>query len=325
MELNAENVAGYLEGRGITCCGASELGGGVSNSVLQIDTADGFFILKQALPRLRVKDEWLADRSRIFRESAALEEAARLLPPGSVPQVLWTDRANHAFAMQAVPGLSWKEMLFAGVVSPETARQVGSLLGQFINSTWQRSDLREQYGDQTAFDQLRIDPYYRTIAARHADVAGRVRNLIEESAARRVCLVHGDFSPKNLLLCDGRVYLIDFEVVHFGDPTFDAAFLLNHLAIKRLVLRSAARSLTDAMRSYWTALASSLPAAAYPWFWPATAKHLGCLMLARVDGKSPVEYIKDDPTRSALRAWAKTLIFDPPQDLEALLRSNAAV
>lgn len=324
MELNSRNVVEYLRTRGIACCGATELGGGVSNRVFHVETSERDFILKQALPRLRVKDEWLADRSRIFRESAALEEAARLLPGGSVPAVLWTDRDNYAFAMEAIPGLSWKETLFAGAVSSKTAAQAGTLLGQLITSTWQRDDLRELYGDQTAFDQLRIDPYYRTIATRHTDVAARVRELMKESAARRVCLVHGDFSPKNLLLYDERVYLIDFEVVHFGDPTFDSAFLLNHLVIKRLVLRSVSEALSNAIRSYWTALTSHLPTDAQPWFWSATAKHLGCLMLARVDGKSPVEYIKDNFTRNALRAQAKALIFKPPADLDALLQSETA-
>jgi aminoglycoside phosphotransferase (APT) family kinase protein len=319
MELNVDNVAEYLRERNIDCCGASELGGGVSNCVLHIKTLDCPFILKQALPRLRVEDEWLADRSRIYREISALEESARILPGGSVPRVLWTDPDNYAFAMEAVPGSSWKEEIFAGTVSTETAALVGTLLGLFIAATWQRSELRERYGDQTAFYQLRIDPYYRTIAARHGDVASRVRQLIEESAARRVCLVHGDFSPKNLLIHNGRVYLIDFEVVHFGDPAFDAAFMLNHLAIKRLVLRPAASDLTNAIRGYWTALNKLLPADARPWFWPATARHLGCLMLARLDGKSPVEYIKDERTRSILRKLARSLIFDPPVDLEALL------
>ena len=128
------------------------------------------FILKQSPSQLRVKDQWLADRSRIFREMESLIDTALILPQGSVPEVLWADKANYLFAMTAVRGLCWKNELMAGRIDSAIAAGAGKLLGCLISETWASDVLQAKYGDLTAFEQLRIDPYYRTIVARHPDV-----------------------------------------------------------------------------------------------------------------------------------------------------------
>jgi 5-methylthioribose kinase len=317
FELSAQNAAEYLQCRGIVADTITELGGGVSNTVLLVKSSNSQLVLKQALPQLRVQDEWLADRSRIIREANALEDCAHLLPPGSVPKVLWLDEPNYLLAMSAVEGAPWKTQLFAGEMRPEIARQVGRLLADLISKTWHVQQIREKYADQTAFDQLRIDPYYRTIARRHPDLAKHVSRLIADSSARRVSLVHGDFSPKNLIVNGSRVALIDFEVVHYGDPAFDAGFCLNHLALKAIVLPQWRVQLEAAAKAFWSELTGGLSDDT-SWFEPATLQHLGCLMLARVDGKSPVEYLSDDRQRAWVRALARDLIINPPNSIDDL-------
>jgi aminoglycoside phosphotransferase (APT) family kinase protein len=319
MELNVESAVEYLKTRGVVARCVTELGGGVSNSVFLVEAEDGSFILKQSLPRLRVKDEWLADRSRIVREMESLVDAAGFLPPGGVPGVLWADAENYAFAMELVAGEAWKNELMAGRVDVRTAGRVGELLGTFVSATWGQEAYREKYGDQGAFNQLRVDPYYRTVALRHPDVAPFVGRLIEESAARRVSLVHGDWSPKNILVSGSRVTLIDFEVVHYGDPCFDAAFCLNHLLLKWFVLPARREAMLEAVRAYWAGLESALPPPAAAFFEPGTLRHLGCLMLARVDGKSPVEYLKDESLREQVRDLAKRLILQSPETIDELM------
>jgi 5-methylthioribose kinase len=319
MEITPENCAGYLEGRGERVREVRELGGGVSNRVLLVHGPDGRYVLKQSLDRLRVADEWLADRSRIFRERQSLEDAARLLPAGAVPRVLWSDEANFLFAMAAAPpeARTWKSDLLAGRVDPAVAATVGTLLGLLIRGSWGSAELECRYGDQTAFDQLRIDPYYRTIARRRPEVAGRVQKLIAQSGARRVCLVHGDWSPKNVLVWDGGVTMIDFEVVHYGDPTFDAAFCLNHFLLKCFHRPESAEHYLETARVFWTWLAGLLPCEGLAWFEAATVRHLGCLMLARIDGKSPVEYLTEDRVRQAVRDAALRIIQEGLPDLES--------
>ena len=136
MELSEKNAAQYLESRGILAHRVTELGGGISNVVLLVETGEQSFILKQSLSQLRVKDQWLADRSRIFREMESLIDAASILPEGSVPEVLWADKANHLFAMTAVSGLCWKNELMAGRIDSAIAARAGRLLGRLMSETW---------------------------------------------------------------------------------------------------------------------------------------------------------------------------------------------
>ncbi len=314
MELSAANAADYLKGRGIELAAPriSELGGGVSNTVLLVESGAGRFVLKQALGKLRVEQEWLADRERIFRESAALRKLSRSLPAGSLPEVLFEDRENVAFVMSAAPASSecWKDLLLRGEVRVETAKQVGGLLARMVNATWRQADWEREFGDQAVFDQLRIDPYYRAAARRHPDLEPLAARLIAESAARRVSLTHGDWSPKNFLVDGARAMAIDFEVVHFGDPSFDTAFMLNHFLLKSFYQPQWAELYREAAYGFWRTFVSGIPGE--DWIEAATLQHLGWLLLARVDGKSPAEYIRATELQSQVRRFARDLILSPP-------------
>jgi aminoglycoside phosphotransferase (APT) family kinase protein len=314
LDLTIKNAAAYLEARGIGLAPPCiiELGGGVSNTVLLVELDSTRMVLKQALGKLRVEQEWLADRARIFREAAALQRLAPLLPQGSLPAVIFEDRDNFTFAMSAAPAGSttWKERLLQGEIRAGTARQVGELLSSIARVSWRDPSWEAEFGDQTVFDQLRIDPYYRAAALRHPDLAPAAQRLIEQSALRRVSLTHGDWSPKNFLVHGDDVMAIDFEVIHFGDPAFDTAFLLNHLLLKSFHRPQWASSYAEAAAAFWRAYLAGVPPE--PWIAPATIEHLGWLLLARVDGKSPAEYLRDPATHDRVRQFARELIVSPP-------------
>lgn len=310
FEITPAGAAPYLAARGLPEPRAvTELGGGVSNTVLLIELPESRIILKQALHKLRVEQDWFSDRGRIFRESAALRRLAPHLPPGSVPEVLFEDRDNFAFAMTAArpEAETWKAQLMRGEANPEIAAAIGELLAAIIRTTWRGCEWETRFGDQTVFDQLRLDPYYRSTARAHPDLADRFDNLMRESASRRVALVHGDWSPKNFLVAGGSVMAIDFEVVHFGDPAFDVAFLLNHLALKSFLHRPYKPRYQEAAARFLAPLPS--------WLEPAAMPHLAALMLARVDGKSPVEYLPSGP-RAEVRQTARGLILDPASTVQ---------
>lgn len=314
--LDERNVIPYVrarlnEFRGPTRVTA--LGGGVSNTVLLVESESVRVIVKQSLAKLRVEEDWFSDRERIFRESAAMRMLEKLLPERSVPQVLFEDPENFAFAMTAAPAESemWKTLLLRGEISLEIAGQAGRMLGAMIARTHRNDEFQRTFGDQTVFDQLRIDPYYRTTARRHAELADAFDRLIRESGERRVSLVHGDWSPKNLLVSGQRVTAIDFEVAHFGDPSFDAAFLLNHLLIKSVYRAQWKHAYRRAALLFWDVLSDALPEG-FDWFEAATVRHLGGLLLARIDGKSPVEYVKDEEMKEQLRGIARTILLEQP-------------
>lgn len=322
IELSAGNAAAYLRGRAEYASAARlecrELGGGVSNTVILAETPTGRFVVKQALPQLRVKDEWLADRGRIFRERDALADAARLLPRGWVPEVLWSDEPNYLFAMQAAaePSEFWKNRLLAGRLEPQWARRAGIALGLTIRGSWRSEFFERKYGDRTAFDQLRSDPYYGTIARRNPDIAGHVEEWLARTAEYRFALTHGDWSPKNMLVTPAGMVFIDYECAHFGDPSFDSAFAINHLILKGFFRPELAEAYLALARVFFTWTLSVLPAEALRYFEAATARHLGLLLLARVDGKSPVEYLTEQGQRDRVRRAAKGMIRDRVERLE---------
>ncbi|MDX2152796.1 MAG: aminoglycoside phosphotransferase family protein [Bryobacteraceae bacterium] len=302
--------ASYFVERGFDVENVRELTGGVSNVVLEVRHAAGVFVVKRALERLRVATEWLADPRRILRERDALLLLDRVLP-GAAPRVLWSDDHHLLFAMTAVDGPTWKQEMMAGRISQAFATQVAAILGETIRRTWLSPELRDTFAARHFFEELRLDPYYRTVAARHPDLASRIHALIEDSCAQPRAFTHGDFSPKNIIVtASGEPVLLDFEVAHYGDPSFDLAFCLNHLSLKWFHLRNHRPSLEASLRAFWQTLSHTMPEELDA-LERLTLRHLSALMLARVDGKSPVEYLAP-PEQVTVRAFSRALILDPP-------------
>ncbi|HEY3442045.1 MAG TPA: aminoglycoside phosphotransferase family protein [Paludibaculum sp.] len=286
------------------------LGGGISNHVILVDAPGGCSVFKQALGKLRVEQDWRSARDRVFRECAALRAVLSVLPPGAVPRVLLEAREHFIFAMEAAPADAqpWKSPLLAGEVRLEWAEMAGQLLGTWIRESMGRSGWQAEFASLTVFGELRVDPYYRTTAARHPELARHFASLIDECLNRRFSLVHGDFSPKNLLISSQGMMVIDWEVVHWGDPSFDAAFLTNHLLLKAFHRPADWRRYQLAATTFWRALRAVVEP---EWLLPAAMRHLGCLLLARVDGKSPAEYIQTETLRQRVRTSAIDLIHRP--------------
>jgi 5-methylthioribose kinase len=319
--LSAGNVKDYLARHGLWVSGlpmsVRELGGGVSNTVLLVEGngADGEerrWVVKQSLEKLRVKDDWRSERSRIFREAEAIQALSPVLGPETVPRIVHVGHDDYLFVMTAAPAgaVTWKEALLEGQVNLGVARQAGKLLARMITASHHDPSFRTAFADRTVFEQLRIDPYYRTTAARHSDAGPVIQKLIDDSWQIRRALVHGDFSPKNMLVRDTHVFLIDFEVVHWGDPGFDAGFLLNHLFLKAFHQPQLAGRYFLAAREFWRELVRGAAEAALVDFESMTMRHLGALMLARIDGKSPVEYIRDETTKEHARRFSKWLMLE---------------
>lgn len=325
FELAAENIGGYLARRGLIATErevtARELGGGVSNIVLMVELPGRRWVVKQSLDKLRVKDDWRSDRARIFREAEAIQMLGSVLGETALPKVIHVDHENFLFIMTAAPAGSviWKESLLTGRQSdPTVAHQAGVLLSRIINTSRTDPSFQKRFWDGTVFDQLRIDPYYRTTALRHPDVREEFKDLIGAGWNVETALVHGDYSPKNMMVTGGKIFLIDFEVVHWGDPSFDAGFLLNHLLLKTLYQPRFRDTYIHAAREFWKTLLAGLGTGDRD-FERRTLRHLGGLMLARIDGKSPVEYIRDEETKERIRRVAKRVLFEKPQHLEEAL------
>jgi 5-methylthioribose kinase len=330
-EITTQTAADYLRSTGQVPGSepieVRELAGGVSNIVLLVTlpSRDERFVLKQARSRLRVSEEWLCPVERIWREVEVLRICSELLQTpndeqATLPRLLWEDRENYVYAMTAAPPehRTWKELLLTGetAVSESIAVCCGRLLGQLHAASWGNTDIARRLDDRTYFKQLRLDPYYRHIARHHADTAGPIEQLIDSVWRHRHCLVHGDFSPKNVLAWPGQLMLIDFEVGHFGDPAFDLGFFLTHLVLKSIWAGRRQAEYLALASSFWLVYRQVIARVVPPDQLASLEQRMlwnlaGCL-LARVDGKSPVDYLSTEQ-QSVVRELARRWLAKPPQ------------
>lgn len=333
FELTPQNAVDYLHESGRldrrVPARAELLAWGVSNVVLRIEPVTGEpLVLKQSREQLRTKDPWFSRLERVWRETEVMQVLQPLLPAGVVPRVLFEDRRNYLFAMEAAPAdhAVWKQLLLAGQADRGIARRLGEYLSTIHSRTALRPEVQEQFRDTAVFVELRVDPFYRRVAEVAPAVSRAIAALIEEMFATAVCLVHADFSPKNVLIAGERIVLVDFETGHFGDPAFDLGFFLSHLFLKSLKHAPRCDDYLALVREFWQAYLRGLaPVAAATAFAPAelarrTIAHLAGCMWARVDGTSKVDYL-DEPQKNVVRAFCPRLLLSPPADWEGVLVS----
>lgn len=320
LELSLANVAEYLREKG-RIDGEQDveyelLGGGISNTVLKVTLAGDCFVVKQSLPKLKVAQEWFFDRRRIFVERDCMAALGQLLPAGSVPMVRFSDERNFVLGMTCAPmgGENWKEALLRGKADPQTADWTARLLARIHCESYANPALLESFRDQSLFVQGRIDPYHRTAAGFHPELEPIISAEVNRMLDTRQVLVHGDYSPKNIVVYADGVLLLDFEVAHYGDPAFDVAFCLTHLVLKAAHFPAdQARYMACALR-FWDTYQKSVGDSFGPSLNSSVVAELGCLLLARIDGKSKIEYIQDEPTRDLVRGLARSLLLTPPVD-----------
>jgi len=298
------------------------LPGGVSGRTVRVEWPGGRgLVFKQALPKLRVAVDWFSDPGRIHREALGLRWAARLAPPGSVPAVVFEDEHEHVLGMEAVPRPhdGWKALLLAGRLDTDHVRQFGRWLGAVHRRSWEhRAEVTPAFDDRSFFESLRVEPYYQYTATRVPAAAGFLGELVATTRGRRVALVHGDYSPKNVLVRAGRLVVLDYEVVHWGDPAFDLGFALTHLLSKAHHVRDHRAAFAGAAVTFFREYADEL--GDVPWAGdaePHAVRHaLGCL-LARARGRSPLEYL-DSGERDRQSDAVLTLLPRPPARVEDL-------
>jgi len=318
--LEPATVGAYLVSRGLISAGAevavTPLDGGVSCSVFAVESPAGSWVVKQALEQLRVAQVWLADPRRAGAEAEALRICSSLTPTAT-PTPVDADEDNHTLTMTRAPAdwQNWKLQLLAGDVRPEVGALLGSVLATWHNGTTDRAGLHPRFLDLASFEELRISPFHRAIQDRHPEVHDQVEAVIERMLIERRCLVHGDFSPKNILVGGAQVWVLDFEVAHYGDPTFDLAFLLAHLCLKSAHLPELAAELWTCAAAFLDAYRNEVrPELLLP------AEHLlgqvACLLLARVDGKSPAGYLSP-AGQQVVRALGLSMLSGIVPTLEA--------
>ena len=326
IELTSETLAGYLREQGIVARDESvevdELGGGISNVILGWRCADRHGVVKQSRPRLRVEEEWLSDVRRVLNERDAIALLATQLPPGSVPNLTFSDDDALAFGMETAPegAVLWKPLLLEGRLDPERARQAGRLLRCIHDCTRDDPVVEARFVARPLLDQNRLDPWYRAAARAHPDVEEVIEYAIERLLTVTRVLVHGDFVPKNIFLLDGGLLLLDYEVVHYGNPGYDVATFVNHMLLKGFRAVEHREGFRALAAAFWEAYCNGLEVRELELVEQEALLQLGALMLARVDGKSKVEYLVGAPGADDAREFGRWLLRDRPASVSAVFR-----
>jgi 5-methylthioribose kinase len=282
------------------------LGGGVSAIVLLAQWDGRAVVVKQPRAQLAVDDEWIFDRARAFVERDCLSVLAERMP-GAAPELVFVDEERFVVGMTAAPpgGVLWRDEHDRGVTDPRHTDQAARLLGRLHETTAGDAALAERFAAQWPLLEGRVAPYHRAIARRHPDLATRIEDEVARLLGTRRCLVHGDFSPKNLIAYPDRMIMLDFEVAHWGDPAFDVAFLLALILLDGISHGDS--SFTEQAVRFWRHYRVEAGAAAAD---PSdVVAELGCIVLARVDGKSRLPHLTGTVADSA-RRYGRALLTD---------------
>jgi len=307
--LSAEELTRHLHARGVLDAGATvtiePLAGGVSGDVCAVAAPGVEAVVKRAHRQLRVAREWLADEDRLVTEGWALRLAGDLIP-GAVPRVLDLDPCTRTLVMERAPRdwRDWRAELLAGRVDPAVGERLGRLLRRWHDASAEQPRLLAAFADQTAFVQLRIDPFHRAVAARHPDLGGAIEAVAQRLLSERRCLVHGDFSPKNVLVGGDGAWVVDWEVAHVGAPVFDLAFLVCHLVLKSVHRPEQAAACRETARRFLGGYGADAER--------DLAEHVACLLLARVDGTSPAAYLTA-AQQVRVRALGRRMLGSPAE------------
>ena len=291
------------------------LTGGVSSDIWCIHAAAGPVCAKRALARLRVAADWRAPIERNLYEARWMR-VADAAQPGCTPRVLGQHPRLGVLVMSWLPSHAlWKQQLREGFADPHTAAAVGAVLARIHAHAAARPALAADFDSESIFYDIRLEPYLLATAQRHPDLAPQLQALVRTTQTQAKTLVHGDVSPKNILVDGHAPVLLDAECAVWGDPAFDLAFCLNHLLLKCLWTPPA----VPAFLQCFAALAQAYRAGV-DWEPPAAlegraARLLPGLLLARADGKSPVEYLDDDG-RATVRRVGRALLQRPPAQLD---------
>ena len=319
FELTLRTAGGYHVRRGIApadvAIEVAELPGGVSATVIaaRVPATGTAVVIKQALPQLRVRDEWLATPDRAETEVAAMVLCGAITP-GVVPRVIDSDPEAHVLVMELISpeARNWQAEVGEGRVHAAAGSWAGATLGAWHVAT-SSQDALAGLDDLEAFEQLRLRPFHETVIERRPELADWITPLLAELRRDRRSIVHGDYSLKNMLIGPSGNWVLDFEVAHYGNPVFDLGFFLSFVvlsAVRWEPLTPELRTLADGFLSGYDGSAG----AGFAGDLASVTAHTAALMLARTDGKSPAQFL-DPPSRARAREIGTTLLRRPERGL----------
>jgi len=299
----------------------SRLDGGVSSDIWRVETPQGLFCIKSALAKLKVDQDWYAPVERNAYEVAWMRKANEIVP-GIAPEILADNAKDGMFAMTYIPPethSNWKTCLSKGQINPDFARKVGDTISSIHTNTMNDTKTELQFCSDSIFHAIRLEPYLEATAKIHPQLSGILIGLSQITAQTKTALIHGDISPKNILVGPDGPKILDAECACYGDPAFDLAFCLNHFLLKCLWKPDFCEGYLmcfDSMVSGYNDKVGNGTESIEV----RAARLLPALMLGRIDGRSPVEYLTTEDSRNHIRRISTDLLKNPPTKLADIRR-----
>jgi hypothetical protein len=294
-------AAGYETGNVLL----TPLPGGVSSEIHIAQIGSERVVVKSALEKLRVASDWHSDPIRILAEGDALRWFHCVTPHYVPDPIAITDSPPGLVIPYAPePSVDWRTSLLSRITKSdvEITRQLRQILTQW-HSTSAKALSGTRLDDTNRLRTLRLEPFYQDMATSLPEFNSVISDCITELLEQRTCMVHGDFSPKNVLLFEGGIWVLDAEVAHIGNPVLDYATMSAHLILKALFYRDSPESseIAQSMIEVFldTESVDKLPATLSP--------HTGVFLGVRAIGRSPAQYLSSHQQLLALNI-AKTLL-----------------
>jgi len=288
------------------------MAGGISSDIFLVDDGGEKFVIKRALAQLRSKDAWFADVSRNRVEREYIEYVSSFLPV-AVPRILFNDDDGGFFAMEYFGSgyECWKDQLMAGKCEVSVVESIARSMASIHSHSWKSEECARQFATDANFYALRLESYLLTTGSRHPEFNHFFQGEARRIAATKLSLMHGDFTPKNILVGSGREVVLDAEPACYGDPIFDAASTLNHLLLKSLHFAPNAEPYLNLAVAFWTTYQREMGSRSEG-LEDRLIHLLPMMLLARVDGKSPAEYLTDERKKNFIRNFARSELISPP-------------
>ncbi len=295
----------------------TQIGDGMKNLVYLVTTPSERLIVKQALSRVQVKERWWIDRRRIFAENSCIKLLHQILSPAVLPEVLLEDRTDFILVTTAPADTAvlWEDDLESGRIDLQVAVQCGELLATVHNETFRNKEIQPQFTETKAFEQMRLEPYYERIIRAYPDMRKVIEEQTQALTREACCLVLGDLRPRNVHIVNGRVYLVDFAMAHYGCPSFDLAFYATDMCVKAMNNSTQKAAYLEAVNVFWNAYFQHARYDSVQDTARLAVCDLGCQLLAVTDGRQP-QMLPDEHTAELSRRMAQSLLFTRLEHIE---------
>ena len=94
----------------------------------------------------------------------------------------------------------WKAQLRDGTISLNVARDVGRIVATIHSHTAGDPGIAAGFATDHIFFPIRLEPYLSATARNHPECAEALADLVRVTSTTKRALVHGDVSPKNILV-----------------------------------------------------------------------------------------------------------------------------